>query len=300
MSAAYRSTDWARLGAEPGGPLEPVLRVGMALQSALDASQVIGRFTELVALLLRAERCQILEASDPADPLHPLLHEAFSKKAAVQAEGPRSILCAPLFVETHPEGAIVAERSAGSPFESADLRLLAAVAPQVALAIRRARVYDRATSDGLTGLPNRQRFTVELEDAVTTGGRIALILADFDHFKDKNEVYGRPVGDRVLAEFGGFAHARLPGALCLARLGDDEFGALLPEGASRALEIAEDLRQAAHHRVFDEAHEGIHLTVSLGVAEFKIGEMASSLFGRASDALASAKRGGRNRVEVAR
>ena len=53
-------------------------------------------------------------------------------------------------------------------------------------------------------------------------------------------------------------------------------------------------------RIFDEDHEGIHLTISAGVAQARPGEMASALFSRAADALAAAKRSGRNRVDAAR
>ena len=106
------------------------------------------------------------------------------------------------------------------------------------------------------------------------------------------------MGDRVLSEFGALLQGRLSGA---ARTGDDEFGSLLPGiDAGHARDLAEDLRRAVNDRIFDEEHEGIHFTVSVGVAELRAGEMASGLFTRAADALAVAKRSGRNRVEVAR
>jgi diguanylate cyclase (GGDEF)-like protein len=99
-------------------------------------------------------------------------------------------------------------------------------------------------------------------------------------------------------ELAEILQARLPFA---ARIGDDDFAAILPEiDAARAHDLAEDLRKAVNDRIFDERHEGIHLTVSAGVAELRPGEMASGLFTRAADALAAAKRGGRNRVELAR
>src|SRR5439155_18418668 len=110
-----------------------------------------------------------------------------------------------------------AERASGAPFEAQDLNLLATLAPMAACALHHARLYVRATSDGLTGLSNRQRFTVEFEDAVAAGGPVSLLLADFDHFKDKNDVYGRAVGDRVLAEFGELLQGRLALATCVAR-----------------------------------------------------------------------------------
>jgi diguanylate cyclase (GGDEF)-like protein len=288
----------APLGAASAGAAESLHLVAMALHSTLSPAVLIGRLSSTLSALLQADRCVVLEGSDPQDPHAALLQEAFSKKQAVQAEAVHSMLCAPLFVEHHAEGAILAERPSSRPFEAADLRLLAAVAPQAAAALHHARLYDRATADGLTGLANRQRFAVELEDAVSAGGAMSLVLIDLDHFKDKNEVYGRPVGDRALVELGGILQGRLGTA---ARTGDDEFGALLPGvDAGRARDMTEDLRRAVNDRVFDEEHEGIHLTLSVGVAELRTGEMASGLFARAADALAAAKRAGRNRVEVAK
>ena len=300
MSIAHRSVATAALGAPSAGAAEAVHLVAMALHSTLSPAAMIGRLTSTLAALLQAERVAIVEDCDPKDPLFPLLQESFSRKVAIQAEAVRSILCAPMFTERHPEGAILAERPTNRPFGDPDLRLLAAVAPQAAWALHHARLHDRATADDLTGLPNRQRFTVELEDAVLIGRAVSLVLADFDHFKDKVEVYGRAVGDRVLAEFGGLFHGRLAAA-STARTGDDDFAALLPGvDAAHARDLAEDLRKAVNDRVFDEEHEGIHVTLSAGVAELRPGEMASGLFARAADALAAAKRAGRNRVEVAR
>lgn len=301
MSIAYRLAGSAPLGAPSAGEAEPALLVGLALHSTLSANRMTARLCSTLSALLQAEKVTLVEGSDPADPLFALLQEAFSRKEAVHAEAVHSMICAPLFSENHPEGALVAERPAGTPFGPRELKLLAAAAPMAAAAIRHARIYERATSDGLTGLPNRQRFTVELEDAATLGGTVSLILADLDHFKDKNEVYGRGVGDRALAEVGELLAGRLATASCVARTGDDEFGALITgTDAAHARDFAEDLRRLVNDRIFDERHEGIHLTLSAGVAELRRGEMASGLFTRAADALAAAKRGGRNRVELAK
>ena len=292
MSIARRS---APLGAPSAGAAEQVHLVSMALHSTLSPAAMIGRLTSTLAALLPADRVVVVEDSGPNDPMFSLIQESFSRKEALQDQDG---LCAPMFTDHGPEGAILAVRS--RPFGDLELQLLAAVAPQAALALHHARLHDRATADVLTGLPNRQRFTAELEDAVSGGRPLSLLTADFDHFKDKNDVYGRAVGDRVLAEFGRLFQGRLAAA-SLARTGDDEFSALLSEvDAAHARDLAEDLRKAVNDRIFDEEQEGIHITLSAGVAELRPGEMASGLFTRAADALAAAKRAGRNRVQVAR
>lgn len=301
MSVPFNVAASAKLGAPSAGAAEPVHLVGMALSSTVSPARLIARLCSTLSALLGAERVLLVEDSSPADPCFALLQEAFHRKEAVQAEAIQSMLCAPLFTERETVGALLAERPANRPFGVAELGLIATVAPQAASALYTARLYDRATSDGLTGLPNRQRFTVELEDAVTVGGPLSLLLVDVDNLKDKSEVYGRATADRALAELGRLFQDRLPSALCAARTGDDEFGAILPEVlAAHAHDLAEDLRKAVNDKVFDEDHEGIHLTVSAGVAERRSGEMASAFFARAADALAAAKRGGRNRVDVAR
>jgi diguanylate cyclase (GGDEF)-like protein len=292
----------ARLGVESSEAAESVHLLALALQSTLAPQVLISRLSSTLSGLLRAERCSVVEESAPSDPLFELLKEAFARKEALQAEAAAfSLLCAPLFAERQPEGAIVAARAASAPFSAQELKLVATIAPQAGLALHHARLYERATADALTGLPNRQRFTVELEDAVSSGGIFSLVLTDLDHFGDKNEVYGRAVGDRVLAEFGELLRGRLDPSTCVARSGDDEFAALLRGvDAAHARDLAEDFRRSVNDRIFDEGHEGIHVTISSGVSGLKQGEMASSFFARAADALAAAKRAGRNRVDIAK
>lgn len=297
----YRVVAAATLGAASAGNAEPLHLLGMALASSPVPAVVIRRLCSTLSAILRADRCTVVEGCAPADPLFPMIREAFGRKEAIQYESVQSVLCAPLLTEKHSEGALVAERSATAPFDASALGLVATLAPQAALAIHHARVYERATSDGLTGLPNRQRFSVELEDEVAAGGGASLLLCDLDHLRDKSDVYGRAVGDRVLAELGEMLRGRLGDAAWIARTGEDEFGALLSGvDGSHARDLAEDLRKAVEDRVFDDAHERIHLTISAGVAELRAGEMPSALFTRAADALAAAKRSGRNRVESAK
>ncbi len=217
--------------------------------------------------------------------------EARARGEVLSVEGFSAALCAPLST-----GALILERA--DAFSKPEVALLASLAPQISLALRNARLFEKSTVDALTALPNRQRFVAELEQSFGTEEPLTLILADVDHLKDKNDVYGRSVGDCSLAEFGDLLR-HLP-VQAAARSGDDEFALLVRVDGSRARDFAEDLRKTVSDRIFDEPHEGIHLTISAGVAERRPGEMPSGLFTRATEALASAKRDGRNRVAVAR
>jgi len=270
----------------------PLSTVGLALLESLDTDRLESALTLALLRLFRADACLLLRDEAVSDFRRQLWREAQSRGEAIAVESPSAALCAPLPAQT----TLILERT--TPFTGEELQLLSSLAPSAALALRNARLFAKATTDDLTGLPNRQRFVAELDDAVASGGPLSLILADVDHLKDKNDVYGSSVGDRALSEIGELLRS-LP-TQSAARSGDDEFALLLRADAAQARDIAEDLRKSIDARIFDEKHEGIHLTISAGLAEIRKGEMASALFGRAIEALATAKRNGRNRVEAAR
>jgi diguanylate cyclase (GGDEF)-like protein len=278
----------APLGGSPG----PLSTVGLALLGSTDPDRLEAALTVALLQLFRADACLLLRDEAESDFRRQLSREAQSRGEAIAVESPSAALGAPLSTQA----TLIVERS--TPFTREELQLLSALAPSAALALRNARLFAKSTTDDLTGLPNRQRFVAELDEAVASEGPLSLILADVDHLKDKNDVYGSSIGDRGLSEIGELLRS-LP-AQAAARSGDDEFALLLRAGAAQARDVAEDLRRSIDARIFDEKHEGIHLTISAGLAELRKGEMASALFGRAVEALSAAKRNGRNRVEVAR
>ncbi|WP_102127005.1 GGDEF domain-containing protein [Deinococcus planocerae] len=153
--------------------------------------------------------------------------------------------------------------------------------------------------DDLTGLLNRRAFDHALGAASGQASRhldpLSLIAFDLDAFKRVNDAYGHPVGDRVLRELAALARRELRAGDLLARWGGEEFVWLLP-GADlgAAARAAERLRAAV------EAHDFRvgRVTLSLGVAGWRSGDDPQALFRRADDLLYTAKRGGRNRVEV--
>src|SRR5215203_5937654 len=90
----------------------------------------------------------------------------------------------------------------------------------------------QASTDELTGLPNRRWFHQHLRaaivDAERTGGHLALLSIDLDHFKELNDTLGHHAGDLLLAQIGPRMQSALREGDVLARLGGDEFAALLP------------------------------------------------------------------------
>jgi diguanylate cyclase (GGDEF)-like protein len=161
----------------------------------------------------------------------------------------------------------------------------------------------QATTDGLTGIFNREHFWTraneELQRIQRYGGVCSLLMVDIDHFKQVNDTYGHAVGDAVLQWITRLCREAIRDTDLFGRVGGEEFAILLLEtDAAGAVAVAERLRQSIYdnHFVNDEGI-GIPLRVSVGVAEYqKATESLSELMVRADKALYRAKSEGRNKV----
>lgn len=160
-----------------------------------------------------------------------------------------------------------------------------------------------ATLDGLTQVLNRNTFTRLLEQALSNAPQgVALVMLDIDHFKQFNDQYGHPLGDRVLQHVGQVLRNSLPPQAMAARYGGEEFCVILQEctDLASAHAFAEQLRLKIQSlrikaRSTDKVLDTI--TASFGVALAKTGDNLESLLTRADDALYRAKRNGRNQVQ---
>jgi diguanylate cyclase (GGDEF)-like protein len=174
--------------------------------------------------------------------------------------------------------------------------------------VRQRRMLERlANIDGLTELANRRRFdelyAMEWQRAQRNGWPLSIAVLDIDCFKQYNDLYGHPAGDRALRAVARAASAwmRRPADLA-ARYGGEELVLLLPEtGAQHARDVAEDLRASiADLQIAHEASKaGAVVTVSIGGATLgqNGAESAAELLEAADAQLYRAKQGGRNRVE---
>ncbi len=158
-----------------------------------------------------------------------------------------------------------------------------------------------ASTDSLTGLPNRRRLEEAAATEIARSRRYAqplsVILFDVDWFKTVNDRFGHAVGDAVLREMGARLAVHMRGSDIFARWGGEEFLLLAPSTTlADATILAEKLRCLLADEPFDDAG---HLTGSFGVAEFNGAEVFSALVGRADRALYAAKAAGRNRIEQA-
>lgn len=157
-----------------------------------------------------------------------------------------------------------------------------------------------ATTDALTGIPNRRAFTDRLEREVNRCTRqkpLALLVMDIDDFKGYNDNFGHSEGDVVLRKVADLVNRLLrPGDL-VARYGGEEFCVLLP-GANEETGhlVAERIRKAIEGSPWPFRS----VTVSLGVtATTNRDRDAATLFADADAALYASKRAGRNRTTVA-
>jgi diguanylate cyclase (GGDEF)-like protein len=162
-----------------------------------------------------------------------------------------------------------------------------------------AQLESQASTDALTGLLNRRGFHQALESNLArldrSGKRMAILYVDLDGFKRINDSLGHAAGDQVLRQVGDLLRASLRPYDVLARMGGDEFTALLdglehPEDAAR---IAEKLIElvSVRHRV-----DGMDVTLgaSIGIASYpECGRSVDGLMRAADMAMYEAKRAGR-------
>jgi diguanylate cyclase (GGDEF)-like protein len=216
----------------------------------------------------------------------------------------RSCLAVPIMLGDVAWGELWASRGHGEPdFDEHDLRLLGAIAGQLAAAVGRAELFGRmaelALQDGLTGLANRralvERLGLTLEGAAPDD-EVTLMLCDVDNLRELNDVRGHHGGDWALKAVAGTlrtAAETLPGAL-VCRLSGDEFG-ILAEGAG--VEAMQRVAEAATERL---AGHRPPVGLSCGIASSRLGARRPPELLRAADsALYTAKRTGRGRVCLA-
>ncbi len=224
----------------------------------------------------------------------------------------RSFVSVPLLLKGRTIGVLnLADKRSGAPFDEADLKLLATVATQAAVAVERSAFYERSEAlkqisitDGLTGLLNRryfeERLTEELDRATRTRSRVSLVMIDIDAFKAFNDTHGHLAGDEALRLVALTVRGAVRTMDIVARYGGEEFSVILPEtGRAEASAIADLVRREVEGLAYNVEGEPARLTISAGVAEFP--EDASNLrelITRADKALYAAKAGGKNRVAV--
>jgi diguanylate cyclase (GGDEF)-like protein len=161
---------------------------------------------------------------------------------------------------------------------------------------------EKSVRDELTGLYNRRQIQAELEQAKLQADTLSvpfcICLIDIDRFKEINDNNGHLTGDTILKEFARVARDSIRDTDMLGRYGGDEFMQILPDTDLKgAVMHAERLRVYAHFLDLQKILERKHISLSIGVAQYRRGEKITDLIARADSALYQAKQRGRNRVE---
>jgi diguanylate cyclase (GGDEF)-like protein len=253
----------------------------------------------------RAARASLRGQPDPAA-------AAAAVAARVEAHVRRAFgishtLAVPLVAREEILGVIVISRRRSSAWPEGARRILDAAAGEAAAALARVHslrdAQTRASTDPLTGLPNRRYFE-EYVELLGRGRRaddaVGILMVDVDRFKDLNERHGHAIGDVVLRAIGRTIATTVRDLDVPARFGGEEFVVLLRNPSPEvALEVGERIRGAVER--IDLRDIGVStVTVSVGASVSRAdGEAVASLVARADHALYRAKRYGRNRVEAA-
>jgi diguanylate cyclase (GGDEF)-like protein len=206
---------------------------------------------------------------------------------------PTSVLYEPLMRGAEPVGVLAVGWSANVRAEGSRATVVALLAHEAAAVIERAdtlsELTDMASTDPLTGLPNRRAWDAHINKALAAGRQFIVAMLDLDHFKEFNDTYGHPTGDRLLKETAAIWRQQLRSGDLVARLGGEEFGLLLIDcDAARANDVIERLRGLVYYEQ----------TCSVGFAHRRAGESADAVMARADAALYEAKASGRDRVCV--
>ncbi|WP_296052122.1 GGDEF domain-containing protein [uncultured Alteromonas sp.] len=159
-----------------------------------------------------------------------------------------------------------------------------------------------ATTDELTGLPNRRTFIerAELELSRTERGSpdLWMLMVDVDNFKEINDTEGHAMGDKVLKIIAQTLKSSIRQIDAVGRLGGEEFAILLPdtplEGTQRVAESIRRNIESEHIKGWTDTYGAV--TISIGVAKAVPNETFQSLLNKADEALYASKSAGRNVV----
>ena len=163
---------------------------------------------------------------------------------------------------------------------------------------------DAASTDPLTGLPNRRSFFEQAEKltarAQIGGTPFSVAAMDLDHFKEINDQYGHATGDEVLRLFAQVARKSLRPSDVIGRVGGEEFTAVIHGSDPEAsLAIAERVRKTFQAAAELVQGKPVQATLCVGLAASRAGASLETLMKEADAALYLAKQRGRNRVESA-
>jgi diguanylate cyclase (GGDEF)-like protein len=167
--------------------------------------------------------------------------------------------------------------------------------------VKMENLKNAAAIDPLTGCYNRREFINQLKrniaGAIRHKTNLSLFMFDLDHFKNINDTYGHPAGDKVLKEIASIVQKNMRTDDIFARYGGEEFIAILPETDKiKAMELADRLRNKIEKKIITYKANTIKITASFGVAQMEKYADMEKIIQDADTMLYKAKLNGRNIV----
>ena len=241
----------------------------------------------------------------------------------IVAEGGRSSLACPLFVDGRPLGVLFFTSHEKHAYAEGHLTAFRQIAQDVATVIHKSRLFqdmvdgnqflvrqakqlkEAMSRDALTGVLNRKAVMAALDRKIRAaaegGGAVGVIMVDIDRFKKINDTYGHAAGDAVLREFTSRLSATLRQTDYLGRYGGEEFTIVICDTNWKQLrQIAERFRAVIARTPFNVGSDSRSITASFGIVLAPDGlESAEAVVAAADQALYAAKAAGRNRCVLA-
>lgn len=302
--------------------------VSSAIGSTVDVNEVLARTTEGLGRLLPGDCAAIYLLDEQGSALArretlycpegrlpppesvtlgegPLGRCLAQGQMVLEGPGEAWTLALPVSVGAELFGALLLVRPAEQLLTDEDRHLAEMLISQAGMALQNARLV---TTDAMTGLYNRRYFDkaldFECERARRARRPLGLLMVDVDHFKRFNERFGHLAGDEVLRLVASALANQLRRTDIVARVGGEEFGAILPEDNRESVAVAaERLRRAVEQTppLLFEGRELPGVRVSVGGASLSPDKVSPELLISSADrALRQAKRRGRNRSTVAK
>lgn len=194
--------------------------------------------------------------------------------ASIEGKGKqrlRSSISAPFFINSRLAGMINFDSLQTYAFDNGDVELLTLVRNNVEIALANHMLYcqirSAAARDYLTGLNNRRQFEKSFEQAEKEN--LWVVMFDLDNLKPVNDGYGHMYGDKVLCDFAGRLDAVRRDKEVTARVGGDEFAAILYAADEQELtERLEQLRLETMAATIPAEDSKLHYSFSYGIEPY--------------------------------
>jgi diguanylate cyclase (GGDEF)-like protein len=216
--------------------------------------------------------------------------------------GPVSAVCVPVTFMGRAIGVVHATSTGSAPLLPEQMERLGVLGSQVGMRIGTVRAFEKsqiqASTDGLTGLPNRRTLERQLRLLAGSEEAFAVVMCDLDHFKLLNDGHGHATGDAALRVFSDVLQHSLRDSDFAGRWGGEEFAFVLKgTHAQAALEQVERIRA----RLAQALHRGKvpRFTASFGISDSSMSRRLDHLITLADVALYQAKAEGRDRACIA-